>query len=93
MTENPKDWTFLSNHGHVLVQLYRDPEIRIRDLAQLVGVTERRAQGIIADLENGGYITITRMGRRNTYKINARLKFRHPNEAGKSIDSLLKIFA
>lgn len=92
MSETPKDWTFLSNHGHVLVQLHRDPQIRIRDLANLVGVTERRAQAIVTDLENAGYITITRVGRRNVYKVNSALKFRHPNESGKSIGSLLKIF-
>lgn len=87
-----KDWTFLSNHGHVLVQINRDPNIRIRDLANEVGITERRAQAIIADLADGGYITIHKSGRQNFYEVNAKLKFRHPREAGKPISHLLSIF-
>ena len=85
-------WTFLSNHGHVLVQLKRDPELRIRDIAELVGITERSAQGILADLVDAGYVSVTKVGRRNTYKVNSGKKFRHPSEANKSIDALLKIF-
>ncbi len=87
-----KDWTFLSNHGHVLVQINRDPNIRIRDLANEVGITERRAQAIIADLADGGYITIHKSGRQNSYEVNSKLKFRHPREAGKPISQLLNIF-
>lgn len=88
-----RDWTFLSNHGHVLVCLSRDPDSRIRDIAGAVGITERSAQAILADLEDAGYVTITRVGRRNHYKINPNLKFRHPAEEGKPISSLLKIFS
>jgi predicted transcriptional regulator len=91
-SEAAKDWTFLSNHGHVLVQINRDPHIRIRDLAQEVGITERRAQAIIADLAESGYITIHKSGRQNYYEVNAKLKFRHPREAGKPISHLLSIF-
>lgn len=85
-------WTFLSNHGHVLVALKRDPDLRIRDLAELVGITERSTQAILADLVEAGYVTVTKIGRRNTYKVNSGKKFRHPSEANKSIDALLKIF-
>ena len=88
----PREWTFLSNHGHVLVHISQDPEARIRDIAQAVGITERSTQLILADLEVAGYLTITRVGRRNTYKVNSNLKFRHPSEASKPIGSLLKIF-
>ena len=86
-------WTFLSNHGHVLVALKRDPQLRIRDIAELVGITERSAQGILADLVEAGYVTVTKVGRRNSYKVNSGKKFRHPSEANKSIDALLKIFS
>ena len=85
-------WTFLSNHGHVLVALSRNPELRIRDLAQDIGITERSVRSILIDLENSGYVTINKVGRRNIYKVNSGLKFRHPAEASKPISSLLKIF-
>ena len=88
-----RHWTFLSNHGHVLVQLGRDPGLRIRDIADAVGITERSAQAILVDLERDGYLSVTRIGRRNQYKINPNSKFRHPAEDGKPISSLLKIFS
>ena len=92
-TKPARGWTFLSNHGHVLVHLGRHPDARVRDIAQAVGITERSAQGILADLEASGYVTATRVGRRNSYTVNAALRFRHPSEAGKPISALLKIFA
>ena len=85
-------WTFLSNHGHVLVHLHRNPESRVKEIAEAVGITERRAQSILADLEESGYVTIARAGRRNSYTVNSRLKFRHPAESAKPISALLKIF-
>ena len=87
-----KEWTFLSNHGHVLIHISQDPDSRIRDIAFAVGITERSTQLILADLEAAGYITTTRIGRRNTYTINSKLRFRHPSEASKPIGALLKIF-
>lgn len=87
------EWTFLSNHGHVLVQVSRDGEARIRDIAAAVGVTERRVQAILSDLLEGGYLSITRVGRRNVYSINTQLHFRHPAEEGQPISALLKIFS
>ena len=91
-TEQSREWTFLSNHGHVLIHLSRDPDARIRDIASSVGITERSAQAILADLEESGYVNISKIGRRNSYSINPRLKFRHPAEVGKPISALLKIF-
>lgn len=87
-----KNWTFLSNHGHVMVQLNQNPEMKVKDLAERVGITERRTQTILAELEETGYISVTRNGRRNIYKVNQNLKFRHPSESNKSIGLLLKIF-
>lgn len=88
-----RHWTFLSNHGHVLVQLSRDPNLRIRDIADAVGITERSAQAILVDLESDGYVTVTRIGRRNQYQINPNSKFRHPAENEIPISALLKIFS
>lgn len=87
-----QDWTFLTNHAHVLIHLHADPDARVRDLAEGVGVTERSIMGILADLEEGGYVTRTRVGRRNHYRVNPQLHFRHPTEADQPIGQLLKIF-
>ena len=86
-------WTFLSNHGHVLVHLSRNPESKIREIADAVGITERRAQSILAELEEAGYVLITREGRRNKYAVNSKKKFRHPAEANRPISDLLAIFS
>jgi hypothetical protein len=88
-----KQWTFLSNYGHVLVYLARHPEARIRDIADAVGITERSALGIIGHLEQENYISIEKLGRRNKYRVNRKLKFRHSMESHKSIDNLVKIFS
>jgi DNA-binding MarR family transcriptional regulator len=62
-------WTFLSNHGRALLSIARDPEIRLRDIAAELGITERSAYGIVSDLADGGYVTKQRDGRRNRYQI------------------------
>lgn len=90
--ESKKSWTFLSNHGHVLVQISQNPELKVKEIAAIVGITERSTQSILADLEEAGYIEVTRSGRRNQYRINRNLKLRHPSEANKSIGLLLKVF-
>ena len=87
-----KKWTFLSNHGHVLIYLARNPESRIRDLATAIGLTERAVLGIVSDLENEGYVTVEKIGRRNKYQVHKKLKFRHSMESHKSIGDLIKIF-
>ena len=71
-------WLFLSNHGYVLLCIARDPSIRISELADRVGIGERAAQKIIADLVADGYVTRTRDGRRNRYTINREAQLRHP---------------
>ena len=82
-------WTFLSNHAHVLVCLARDPDARLRDVAEQVGITERAVFKIVTELEKGGVITRTREGRRNHYEIDTRVTLRHPVEAERSVGSLL----
>lgn len=87
------EWTFLTNHAHILIHLHADPDARVRDLATAIGITERSVMSILADLEAGGYVTRERVGRRNSYRVNSRLKFRHPAESGHRIGELLEIFA
>jgi hypothetical protein len=86
-------WTFLSNHGHVLVCIAGDPGIRGRDIAARVGITERAAQAIVADLVEDGYVTRTRIGRRNHYEVNPDLPLRHPVEQPHSVGELLRLVA
>ncbi|WP_051653158.1 helix-turn-helix transcriptional regulator [Kitasatospora cheerisanensis] len=85
-------WTFLTHHARVLVAISRDAEIRLRDLAATCGVTERAVQAIITDLENAGFLTRTRHGRRNHYDVVGGTYFRHPAEAHQEIAGLLALF-
>jgi predicted ArsR family transcriptional regulator len=87
-----EQWTFLSNHGRVLLVIADDPDVRLRDVAQSVGITERAVQMIVADLEEGGYLSRERVGRRNHYVVNADRHFRHPHEADHRIGELLELF-
>lgn len=82
-------WTFLSNHAHVLVCLARDPDVRLREVAVAVGITERAVFKIVTELEAAGVIRRSREGRRNHYDINRSAKLRHPLEAARSVGSLL----
>jgi hypothetical protein len=95
MTEARDDelrpWTFLTNHGHVLVCTAQDPGIRIRDIAERVGITLRTAQGIVGDLVDAGYISRTRVGRRNQYEVHPELPLRHPLEREHQIGVLLGV--
>ncbi|WP_406728324.1 helix-turn-helix domain-containing protein [Streptomyces sp. GD-15H] len=85
-------WTFLTNHARVLIALARDPEVRLRDVAGLIGITERAVQLIVADLEAAGYLTRTRVGRRNRYTIDPTVALRHPTEADHPVGDLLATF-
>jgi hypothetical protein len=85
----PSAWTFLTNHAHVLVCIAEDPETRGRDIAEKVGITERAAQSIIADLVTDGYVSKFRDGRRNRYAIHPDAPLRHPLESDHTIGELL----
>jgi hypothetical protein len=87
-----RSWTFLTNHAHVLLSLAADPDMRLRDIATRVGITERAAQIIVSDLDAAGYVVKERIGRRNRYTLVADQHFRHPAEAGHSVDELVRIF-
>jgi DNA-binding Lrp family transcriptional regulator len=82
-------WTFLSNYSHVLICLARDPELRLRDVAERVKITERAVQRIVADLEAAGVITRSRDGRRNRYDINRDARLRHDIESHRTVGDLL----
>ena len=86
-------WTLLTGHGHVLVEIARNPHARIRDISAAAGITERTAQAIVADLEAAGYITRTRTGRRTRYTVRHDSKFRHPAQEGLRIGPFLDLLA
>jgi DNA-binding IclR family transcriptional regulator len=85
------EWTFLSNHGHVLLCIAREPEIRLRDVSNRVGITERAVQRIVADLVEGGYLSRVRSGRRNRYELHPDQPLRHPVEQHQQVKSLLEL--
>jgi len=86
-------WTFLTNHTHVLLCLFSDPAMRLREVAVQVGITERMVQKIVHELEEAGYLTIEKQGRCNFYRIHDKLRLRHPLEAHHSIGAVLKVLA
>ncbi len=82
-------WTFLSNYGHVLLCIAREPDATLREIAGLVGVTERAVHRIISELESVGVVTRVREGRRNHYEVDLTLPLRHPLEEDKTVGDLL----
>lgn len=82
-------WTLLTGHGHVLVEIARNPDARIRDISPAVGLTERTVQAIVADLEAAGYLTRTRVGRRTRYTVNPDSPFRHKAQEGLRVGPFL----
>jgi DNA-binding Lrp family transcriptional regulator len=86
-------WTFLTNHAHVLIAISRDPELRQRDIAHVVGITPGAVVRILHDLEDNGYVTAERIGRRNRYHVNSAVTLRHPLEANHSVGALIDSLA
>jgi DNA-binding MarR family transcriptional regulator len=89
--EDGKTWRFLSNHTQALLYLHRDPNARFRDIAQHIGITERAAQRLVADLIESGYVESERVGRRNHYSIHPNIAMRHPAQRGYAIGELLEL--
>jgi predicted ArsR family transcriptional regulator len=87
--EGHSGWTFLTNHARVLASIADDPGTRIRDIAARCRLTERAVQKIISDLEQNGYLTHTRQGRSNRYRIEEGTILRHPADAGLTVAGLL----
>jgi len=86
-------WTFLTNHAHVLLAITAEPDLRLRDLAERIGITERAAQRIVTELKDAGYLDARRVGRRNEYKVNRNRPMRHPAERRHKVGQLLKVLA
>jgi DNA-binding MarR family transcriptional regulator len=86
-------WDFLTNHAHVLTCVARDPGVRIRDIATNVGITERAAHRIVAELVEAGYVLREREGRRNRYQVVPERPLRHPLAEGREVGDLLKVLA
>lgn len=84
-------WTFLTNHAHVLFCIARDPEVRLRDVAGRVGITERAVQRIVTDLQTGGYLAISKDGRRNRYQVQYEQRLRHPIERHRTVAALIEL--
>jgi predicted ArsR family transcriptional regulator len=89
--EDGKPWRFLTNHAQVLICVARDPEVRLRDVADTVGITERAAQRILSDLVEAGFVERGRVGRRNRYAVNRDVSMRHPAQYGHGIGELLDL--
>ena len=84
-------WTFLTNHAHVLLCIARDPAIRLRDVAEQVGVTERAVQRIVTELEDAGYLHREKEGRCNRYEVDLDLPLRHPIERHCPLSALVRM--
>lgn len=87
------NWTFLTNHSHVLLCIRRDPEVRLADIAIQVGIRERAVQKIVGDLVDEGYLMRERVGRRNRYTIQGEVPLRHPLEEHHTVGALLDLLA
>jgi predicted transcriptional regulator of viral defense system len=89
----PRPWRFLTNHAHVLLAIAADPDARVEDIAEQVGITTRQALTILRDLEEDGYLQRTRTGRRTHYTLSPARPFRHPSIAHHKVAELLAIFS
>jgi DNA-binding transcriptional ArsR family regulator len=85
------EWTFLTNHGHVLLALAEDPEVTVETVARRVGITERSARRIIAELTGAGYVTKERVGRNNRYRLHPERPLRHPVEKQRPVSELIAL--
>src|ERR671926_1130185 len=88
-SKSDHSFRFVTNHAHVLQTISADPTIRLRDIAETVGITERTAAQIVHDLEQAGYLSKTRQGRRNRYEVHAELPLRHPQHRHHTVGDLI----
>lgn len=89
--ESNSTWHFVTSHTQVLLCLQQNPDVRLRDVAETVGITERAAQRIVTDLVDAGYVSRHRTGRRNHYTLNRNLAMRHPSQFEHEIGELLDL--
>jgi predicted ArsR family transcriptional regulator len=91
LSEPTSGWTFLTNHAHVLLCIAEDPEVRLRDVAARVRITERAVQRIVTDLESEGYLAVSKEGRRNRYQVHYGRPLRHPIERHRTVEALIAL--
>jgi len=84
--------TLLTNHAHILLIVAQKPDVRMREIASIIGLTERAVQRIIDELTTGGYILVTKDGRRNRYEIRLEHPLQHPVEQNRNLGDLLQLF-
>ncbi|MBN2883602.1 MAG: winged helix-turn-helix transcriptional regulator [Clostridia bacterium] len=89
--QNQTNWTFLTNHSHVLLCIAKNPEARLKEIADIVGITERAVHKIVSDLEDAGYVEIKRDGRCNVYRTHPEKPLRHPIEAKNQVSDLIRL--
>jgi hypothetical protein len=82
-------WTFFSNHGNVIIYIHEHPTARLREIADAIGITERATHKLVSELVAAGYVTRTRVGRRNEYAVNCEQPLRHPALSGHTLGELL----
>ncbi|HUY23333.1 MAG TPA: helix-turn-helix domain-containing protein [Acidimicrobiales bacterium] len=85
------DWSFLTNHARVLICIAHDPRVRLRDIATTLGVTERRAYGMVTELVQAGYVVKEKDGRRNHYRIQSHLPLPETIGRARTIGEVLDI--
>ena len=88
-SEDRPDWTFLSNHAHVLICIAQKPDVRLTEVARQVGIGERAVHRIVHELSDSGYLSVTKEGRNNVYKIHLNKPLRHPLESHHSIQEII----
>lgn len=82
-------WTFFTNHAHVLICIARTPDIRLSEVADVVGIGERAVHRIVHELEAAGFLTVTKEGRRNVYDIHLDRPLRHPLESHRHVRAVV----
>ena len=91
LRKNIPPWTFLTNHAHVLLCIAKNPDSRLRDIADVVGITERAVHRIVADLTEAGYVDARRDGRCNVYVTHPKKNLRHPIEAHRQVADIIRL--
>jgi len=85
-----RDFTLFTNHAHVLVLIAKQPDARMREIAAMIGITERAVQRIVDDLTSIGFIAVTKDGRRNRYTIQSHAELRHPLTSHRKVGDLIR---
>jgi len=91
--ETTPKWTFLTNHGQLLLCIAKEPSLTVREIGERIGITERAAHRIVAELETSGYLSRERNGRRNHYTIKPHLPLPDPVAREQQVGDLLAVFA